>query len=123
MNEIMTAVYSRLDGQLSTPVYDHIPQDTDYPFVQMVALNLDMQDTDNELAFNGTLDIVAHSDYRGSKEVNTISDSIYTALHRYAMPDTATYGVISIHREFYTVVSEGETKQGLNRYRIIFETL
>jgi hypothetical protein len=131
MNEIYEAIFARLSAQVTGyPIYNYVPQDEAYPFIMVSSLDADNDDTQDNVGFNSTIVIIAFSNYKGSKEINDMSGQIFDALHRYAMPDTATYGISTIHREFYTTAvgsnGSGNTaniRQGISRYRIIFEVL
>ena len=95
MNEIITAFYARLVAQIAdVPVYDHVPQGADdEKYIQVVQNNTSIDDTDTEKGFEVTIRVMAFSRYRGMKELNTLIDRIYLALHQWEMPDTASYSV------------------------------
>lgn len=131
MNEIYTAIYERLSDELDVAVGDHIPQDSDYPYVQINGLNLTNNDTVVETGFTGTIDIITWSRYRGRKEVSTIMAEIFDALHHYDLGDSLihgikiNYGVSTIHQAFSQIITEGDglTRQGIQRFNIIFEEI
>jgi hypothetical protein len=131
MNEIYAAIFTRLNSQITEyPIFDYVPQDQQYPYIQVGELDAANDDTQTNIGYNSTIVIMAFADYKGYKDINAMSELIFNALHRYVMPDTATYGISTIHREFYTTVvgSSGVSKmanvrQGISRYRIIFEVL
>ena len=123
MLEVHNEIFNRLVDQLTVSVYSHIPQDKEYPFIHMTNYNIESADTDNELAFDGTMDIIAYDDGRGCKTVMEMEQNIYNALHRYQLPDTVTYGVIDLRREYAQIVKSGDEHMALTRYRVTFETL
>ena len=126
MNEVFAAIYERLDTRLvGVPVGDHLPQGDVYPYVQINGMNLDNNDDVVINGFTATVDVIAWSRYRGQKEVSGIVLDIYRALHRHSFPDTANYGISGIHQEFSKIVTEpdGLTRQGMQRFRIIFEEI
>ena len=126
MNEIFTGIYTKLNTDLSVSVYDDVPQDVySFPYVRIDPLILNNADTDTETGFNATVQIIGFSQYKGSKEVVTMATDIYNSLHRYAFPDTASFGVSTIHQEFSTIAleSDGLTRQSIQRFKIIFEPL
>ena len=128
MNEILTAIFARLDSELTAPVYDHVPQDptdSDYPYVKLGSLEPEDNGTDTETGFMLELEIFAYSRYRGMKEINDLDDQIYAALHRWAMPDTASYGISSIRERVRSVImlDDGLTRESVQRIEIIFEPL
>jgi len=126
MNEIFKAVFNRLVDQLDIDVFDHVPQNyNSFPYVRIDPLATSNSDTELELGFDSTVQIIVFSDYKGSKEVADENYNIYQALHRYAMPDTASFCITTIQQEFSTVVleSDGITRQSIQRFRILFEDL
>jgi len=126
MNEIYKEIYTKLNTDLTVSVFDHVPQDNfDYPYVRIDPLSLSGADTDLETGFSASVQIVAFSQYRGSKEAAELNQSIYNSLNRYSMPDTASYGISAITQEFSTIAleSDGETRQSIQRFNILFEPL
>lgn len=126
MNEIFSAIYARLNDQVSVPCLDYVEKDySTFPYVRIDPLQLTNGDTDNETGFDGTIQIIGFSRYKGAKEINELHQEIYNALHRWAMPDTASYGVSGVTQEFSTIATEsdGVTKQSIQRFRILFESL
>lgn len=128
MNEIFSSIYNHLDINLTANVYDHVPQDlpnTDYPFVRVDAVNPEDNGTDTETGFIAEIQVVTYSQYRGLQEINDLMDEIYDELHRWAMPDTTTYGVSGIRETVRSTVmaQDGITRNGVQRYEIIFEPL
>lgn len=126
MNEIFKAIYDRLTLLLTEPVFDHVPQDeNNYPFVRVDNIQPVTNDTDTETGFIATVQIVGFSRYRGSKEINNLSDSVYAALNRWDMPNTTTYGITGINETFrqLAVQPDGLTRNSVQQYEIIFEPL
>jgi len=128
MNEIFAAIYTRLTAQLSNNVYDHVPQDlpeTSYPFVRVDAVQPDDNGTDTEVGFIATVQIIGYSRYNGVKEINTLADNVYNVLHRFDLPDTASYGISGIRETFrrIAVQPDGLTRNSVQHYEIIFEPL
>lgn len=128
MNELLAAIYIRLNDQLSINVYDHVPEDlasSNYPFIRIDAIQTANNDTDSENGFTATMQIVGFSQYRGIKEINTVADSVYDALQHWSFPDTATYGISGIQENFrnMAVQPDGLTRNSVQQYEIIFEKL
>ena len=126
MNEIFAAIYTKLSADLTETVYDDVPQDSyGFPYVRIDPLVLNNNDTDLETGFSATLQVIGFSQYKGSKEIVDLATDIYNSLHRYAFPDTASFGVSTIHQEFSTIAleSDGLTRQSIQRFNIIFEPL
>jgi hypothetical protein len=126
VNEIYQAIYTKLDTDLTTSIYDHVPQDNySYPYIRLDPLELNERDTDYETGFTATAQIIGFSQVKNSVEIVDIATNIYNSLHRWAFPDTTSFGVSTIHQEFSTIALEndGVTRQSIQRFRIIFEPL
>jgi len=97
---LQTAIFTVLEAALTPPVYDQVPQPADggddaaYPYVVMGDYKPNQNDTDDEVGFDGTMQVHVWSRYDGNKEVSDIQDLIYTALHR-TQPTVTGYGVCS----------------------------
>lgn len=126
MNELFVAIYERLVDQLTEDVFDNVPQDhKTFPYVRIDPIASENNDVDDKNGFNATINIIGFSRYRGSKEVKDLNNDIYNALHRWDFPDTTTYSISSIHQDISSIVmeSDGQTRQSIQRFNIIFEPL
>ena len=126
MNEIYSAIYSRLSAELSVPVYDHVPQDTEtYPYVRLDQPVTNNNDVDDKSGFSATIQVIGFSRYRGGKEISDIASEIYTALHRHAFPDTISYGISGIEESFRRIATQpdGLTRNSVQQYELFFEPL
>lgn len=126
MSEIFAAIYTKLATDLSVDVFDNVPKDNyDFPYVRIDPLVSNKADTDTETGFTSTVQIIAFSRYKGEKEISDLATQIYNSLHRWAFPDTASFGISTIHQEFSTIALEpdGLTRESIQRFRIIFEPL
>jgi hypothetical protein len=126
MNEIYTAIFSKLNTDLVEPVLGHVPENYDaFPFVKLHPLELNENDTDTETGFSATFNVNCYSRYRGAKEVSELQQSVYNSLHRVALGDTVSYGISTIQQSYSNIVldSDGLTRIGLQRFTIIFEPL
>ncbi len=126
MNEVYSAIYSHLSSALSEPVHDHVPDDNlVYPFVRVDPLQSSNNDVDDKSGFSATIQIVGYSRYRGSKEISDLANDIYTALHRYAFPDTISYGISGIEETFRRIATQpdGLTRNSVQQYELFFEPL
>jgi len=80
VNALKTAIYGALSN-ISAPVFDHVPQGTDYPYVV-----IDYMDATNAEYLSNRKDQVivylsVYSVYRGQTEVLGIMQEIDDALH------------------------------------------
>ena len=126
INEVYSAIYARLDDQLSVSVFDHVPEnEAGFPFVRVDPPALTENDVDDKSGFTAVINVIAYSRYRGSKEIADLAKEVYDALHRWAAPDTTSYSFSTIHQDFSSIVTEsdGVTRMSLQRYILIFEPL
>ena len=124
--ELQKAIYAKLNGNVdglggaNIPVYDDVPQQSNYPYVQI---------GEETSANNGTktLDGVEHtltmhiwSQYRGRREIKTIMKSVYDLLHNTAISVTGA-SLVNVRQEFSTTLSEndGITRHGVIRFRAV----
>jgi len=122
--EIQKAVYAVLSGALSVPVYDHVPQDTKYPYVVVGDDTSVPFDTDDSLGSESTVTVHVWSQYRGRSEVKALLQEIYDALHRQdvAVENATTIESIAEFQE--TIVeADGLTRHGIIRFRITVDDL
>ena len=128
MNEVYKAIFDRLVSQIAENVYDHVPQDladSDYPFVRIDPISSVNADVDDKPAFAATVQFVSFSRYRGSKEIEDLADSIFTAMNRFEFPATANYGISDFSEDFRRIVtqSDGLTRNAVQQYQLLFEPL
>ena len=136
MNEIYKAIRDKLVLELITnaspdvvkDIYDHVPEDlpdTGYPFLRLDQIQASNNDVDDKSGFIATIQVIGFSRYRGSLEISNIADSVYNALHRFDMPDTATYGISDIIQSFRSIKTQpdGLTRNAVQQFQIIFEPL
>ena len=126
MNEIYTAIFNKLNTDLTQPVLGHVPENYDtFPYVKLHPLELNENDTDTETGFVATVQVSTYSRYRGSKEAGEIQQAIYNLLHRVTMADTASYGFSTIQQSYSNILldSDGLTRIGVQRFTVIFEPL
>lgn len=125
---LQTAVFTRLDGQLTDPVYDNAPQQADssrgFPYVTIGEDTVNEWDTDGTLGADCTITVHTWSRYRGRKEVKDIQGQIYDALHRQESSlSFAGYNFVGC--DFVSsdsfLDSDGLTRHGVQTFRVILE--
>lgn len=128
--ELQTSIYDVLVAALvpaaAVGVYDQVPQpadggdDSDYPYVVMGDFKPNQNDTDDEVGFDGTMQVHVWSRYDGNKEASDIQDLIYDALHR-TQPTVVGYGVSDVQQVFGEILRDpdGLTRHGVQRFRVI----
>lgn len=103
-------------------VFDHVPQNAAFPYVVIGDTTTNEWDTDDSLGGDHTATIHAWSEDRGREEAKKIQAEIYNALHRH---DLQVAGAVVVTCEFEyaeTIVdTDGLTRQGITRFRILTE--
>jgi len=118
---LQTALYARLSDELSVPVYDAVPMDSELPYLTI----------DSEMAINTSpvsgrdrasrlLYLTAWSDYKGQREVKQIMSEVYAALNQrpLVLADGRAFGV-RVERMSTNRDADGETYQGSVTVRVI----
>ncbi|OGD18841.1 MAG: hypothetical protein A2Y70_00620 [Candidatus Aminicenantes bacterium RBG_13_64_14] len=77
--ELQTAQYLRLKARISTPVYDHVPDDAPYPFVAIGEAYSTNSSAKGESVWRTTTTIHVYSRYSGMAEAKTIVNDIFKA--------------------------------------------
>jgi hypothetical protein len=122
-------VYSALNGNVTgVTVYDHVPfepegaPDTNFPCAAVG--DASAEPFDNDTTLGAYVDATVHvwSRYKGRKEVDEALDAIYGLLHRAAL-SAAGYKIVD---SLFTtsdvfVESDGQTRQGVIRFRITLQ--
>jgi hypothetical protein len=122
--DLQKAVYLALSDMISAPVYDHVPQDTPYPYVVIGEDNFVDWSTDDKNGFEATVNIhVWHrpegdSGSRGRSAVKVIQGEIYGILQRSSF-DIGAYGNPGMSYEYSDCFldTDGTTYHGVQRFR------
>lgn len=121
--QIQAAIFTRLSS-VGTPVYDHVPQDTPFPYIVIGDDTSTAWDTDNSIGSESTLTIHVWSRQRGRKEVKEIMADIYASLHRH---DVSISGGVLVEcaAEFQEsfLDPDGITRHGVIRFRLIVDAI
>ena len=119
---VQTAVYGLLSAGLSCPVYDHVPEDSAYPYVVIDRTVVGTDDTFSTRRDERFVTLSVWSQYRGQKEVVDIIAEIDTALHN--QRPTLTNGRVvqmRIDRRDTNREPDGLTYMGQVSVRIVTE--
>lgn len=79
------ALYQRLNGTLSVPVLDYVPQAQSMPYVVIGTHAPTPDDALDEMQTQHLVSLTVYSSYPGQKEVLEQLDAIKAALHRHAL--------------------------------------
>lgn len=127
---IQTAVFQRLDAELSVPVYDHVPQPNDsgdnalFPYVVIGDDDLSAWDTDTSQGFDGDLTIHVWSRQKGRAETKALQQQIYDALHRFDLSVSGA-DTITLDQSLATTMMDpdGITRHGVQRFRLLIDNV
>lgn len=120
-SQIQTAIFTRVSA-LNFPVYDHVPQDSAYPYIVIGDDTSIPFDTDNSTGTEATCTIHIWSRQRGRKEVKQMFGLINTSLHRAEFSVTGG-ALIECQAEFEEsfMDSDGLTRHGVMRFRLLVD--
>ena len=114
----MLVDYAGADG-----VFYHVPQNFNaYPYVVVYDIDLDSDNSDLTLAFDGVINIHSWSDKRDISVIGDIMKEVYNSLNR-AEFTIDGYVLIDIMQENEIVLRDpdGITLHGVQRFRIILQ--
>lgn len=125
--EIQQAIYDDLTAseqlmERIEGVFDHVPQNTKYPYV-VIGEDTGLQwDTDTSDGVNSTITVHVWSRERGRKETKEIMDIIHRVLHRSEL-NISTLTSVFCYWEFSEsfMDTDGKTRHGVTRFRILAE--
>lgn len=105
-------------------VYDHVTQDSTFPYVVVGDPDGVDHDTDDSLGWDAEVEIHSFSRFRGFEEIEDIQRQTDAALNR-AEPSITDARVVTIHRVRVESVldDDGITRHGIHRFRAIIEEL
>jgi hypothetical protein len=120
--DLQPVIYAALDAALTQQVYDYVPQGAAFPYVRIGNDTLVPFDTDEDFGDDITVMIHVYSQYRGSKEVQSIQKLIYNALNRSTLTVTG-FHVLGVDQIYCDIIEEGDglTRHGLQRFRVLME--
>ncbi len=123
---LQTAIFTLLSADnnltstLGASVFDDVPEETAYPYVQIgedTAIDYSTKDLNGS---DVSVNLDVWSRYRGSLEVKNIMDRIHTLLHDSSLSVAGT-NFINMRFEFSDIIRDpdGITRHGVMRFRAI----
>lgn len=119
IKELHQAIFQRLEGSLSEPVYDRVPQDAVYPFVTVGDDDVTTDfSTDDSSGSDTDFNVHVWSRYQGSAEIRDMMDEIASSLDRY---DFSIENFISIDVVQMRILRDpdGKTRHGVITFRAL----
>jgi len=124
---LQKSIYSALTSNATlmgkvTGVFDFIPDNQAYPFVQIGEIDFNPFDTHTENGFSGTLQINVwdRPGSRGRAPIHDLNNDIYDTLHL-AEPVIAGFSTLSFRFDFSQILVDQDavTYHGINRFSFI----
>lgn len=125
-----SAVYTRLNAELSCSVYDDVPDspvgapEANFPYAVIGEYAATPWDTDDTLGNTMLITVHVYSRYSGNKQVKELMQEVYNALNRqHANLSAAGYRFVDCLFSSSNIVplGDGKTRQGICRYIITIE--
>ena len=102
------------------PVYDHVPDDALFPFVELSSQQVLDNDADGMPGFEHNFFLTVWSEYRGQKEIWEILGRIHTGLHdRKLILESGTQVNCRVTGQRTELDQDGLTYQGAVTLRIV----
>ena len=127
---LQQAVFTALSGDSAVQalvgnparVYDHVPQDTTFPYVAMGEVAAADWDTKSEDGMDQTFMVHTWSRYRGMSEAKRIMGAVVDALDKVALSVTG-HDLVQLRFEFSDTFldEDGLTRHGVQRFRALTE--
>lgn len=119
---LQKAIYSALDGALSIPVYDAVPQSSDFPYVTIDSQVAAMMDSHSTRRDDRFVYLTVWSEYGGQKQVLDTMAEIDTALHDQKLAlETGRVVILNVIRKRTVREPDAETFQGQVTLRVVTE--
>ncbi len=124
---LQKAIYARLTGNAGlmakiTGVFDFVPQNQAYPFIQIGEMDFSPWDTHTFDGFEATITINlwARPGSRGRASLHDIQNDIYNLLHRYIF-SVSGFTVVSMRFDFSNIVVDPDsvTYHGIQRFKLL----
>jgi hypothetical protein len=125
--DLQKAIYGALNDNISVPVFDHVPQNSTYPYVVIGEDNFIDWSTDDKNGFEATINLhvwdrpKGTSGKRGKQVTKEIQGEIYDILQRSNFP-IGDYGNPGMSYEYSDCFmdNDGITYHGVQRFRVNF---
>lgn len=121
---LQKAVFAALTGNVDisdnvTGIFTHVPQNTDFPYINIAVLSTQDQSTIETSILEVILEINSYSRLRGTEELSSIMSNIKKALHHKTLVinDCSCLGVHMID-ESIDELSDGLTWHSSQRFKI-----
>ena len=120
--DIQAAIYEKVSA-IGWPTFDHVPQETTFPYIVIGDDTSIPWDTDDSIGSETTCTIHIWSRHRGRKEVKEIMRTVYEALHRQELSIVGG-SLVECSAEFAEsfLDPDGLTRHGVIRFRLTVDS-
>lgn len=124
---LQKAIYARLTGDAPlmakiTGVFDFVPDNQTYPFLQIGEVDFGSFDTQTFDGFEGTITINLwhRPGSRGRAALHDIQNDVYNLLHKW-IPSISGFTVVSMRYDFSNIIVDPDavTYHGVQRFKIL----
>lgn len=120
--QIQQAIYDALTQSpgVNYNVFDDIPQETSYPYINVGEATSGPFDTKTFNGFETAIIVHSWSRYSGRAEVKEMMGSVYDVLHNTQLPVTGYNTVLCLFEFSETFLEDdGITRHGIQRFNLI----
>ena len=132
--ELQRAVFLRLRqdaplalimGAAEARVFDYVPENTPYPYIQYQLVQSVEDGTSSTDGFVCVYQAHVWSQYEGTKEAHAIMERVYNLLHQQYDFDLQMYRMINQRYEFSELLRDpdGQTYHGVMRFRAVLDSI
>jgi hypothetical protein len=123
---LQTAIYAKLTGDstltdtLGVSIYDDIPENASFPYIQMGQDSISEYDVKDADGSQTTMTLHIWSQYKGAKETKNILDKLHDLLHDSDLT-VSGYNFVNCRFEFADILRDpdGVTRHGVIRFRAV----
>lgn len=124
---LQKAIYARLTGDAPlmakiTGVFDFVPDNQTYPFLQIGEVDFGPFDTQTFDGFEGviTINLWHRPGSRGRAALHDIQNDVYNLLHKW-IPSISGFTVVSMRYDFSNIIVDPDavTYHGVQRFKIL----
>lgn len=118
LEALQTAIFSALNGVISAPVFDRVPQETEPTFVKIGSGSSTRRETKTRAGSSHLIECDVYTTlraYQGRKLAKSIMDEIYDTLHQQVI-SVAGFQSQMLRFEFSTTFEEPDGTRGVIRF-------
>lgn len=103
-------------------VFDHVPQGSAFPYIVLGDMKASPLETQGDGGYDIIIDVLCYSKGAGMKEAKAVMAAVFDALHEQEPAAAGQTTVLCRLLDAETaLMPDGETRRGLQRFRIVTE--